>query len=1294
MFPLNHILKSGIFSWDKKVNEAWERIKSIISLDIKLTIPQKDEQLVMTCDASKIAISCILWVEKNYKLKVVECFSKLFSHNDSLKSTHFKETYAIVEGFRQFRPFFLSCIKPVVVFTDASSLMWVARNREYSIACNQLANKLAQIKLEIPHIVYSVPSDVNYLADLFSKSFHESRFIDKSHFTPVKDQSNKMPPLTEPGALTEGELYFYFSTPIPSDHIDSQPRKKNKISTPRPIEILYALFSQCTPEQKYSSALCLLQGWNEKNIIETGSSKLNSIQIIQHKNRELYALMCQEMIMSRFYSDLDKDQASRMRSTLMENVKKMNTDKIMDYLKKAYLQHENVLNSLSCDTLPHKSHPSQLKLLINYSLSPGAKYKPRINNNEPSIMLPAQKTVSLRPAEWEVVDTKIRFFIPRDHYGQLKTRQSSKMLEISLCSGILSNDNSNTVKLKVKNYGNSDIKVNEGDYFADLLITSVLNPELFPISTIEMVVKKGLDSEDCLKKEISQDLNIKRLEDSILDIPSNIQRDGLKLPELTPLKSIENKDQCTGSFGSSNVQLNIAKSEHTTTIALIEIETSFLHEICKDLIPTELEISELNLLVQLPSDPDMSCEILNKFKKVENSLILTNRIHRALPQIENYSIKHVETCLDELTNELAHTGGYLKSFLARDKAYLMNNTILNEHERIIKEAAVSNMCQKLALLAVDHIKEQSISKEILSRCQISDDYLNQIYESVRETDNDFPAFHLTKGVLFKRTYDTKLHEYKSGIALPDILLPSVIHNLHKSLGHASVTSTQRNFQSYYYHRKARKFIKEYVKSCVTCVLAGKMYIRKIITGPERTMKPTGPRQCVYMDLLPFPKAEFQYILLAVDAYSQYIMTVPLKDKSGSSALQGILSIFSTMGLYRQLYLDNETSFMKASKTLVKTIPVEIHYSVPYAHHQNSAETTIKNFKKCFIKLLYESKNPKEKTDWCTVLSTVTRSVNRQVILSLGMTRESLHFNSPTEFYPFAHIANESQDELQDAFNTFDKNFYNQLVHDRLKRQSYLNRSKIPIFYEGHLAFIKNQEPAAGSKILKLPFKGPYRVKTITSKNVVLEDLETGKDVTSYYEFIKPLSMKEFRLLLTKGWDSNLNNKKQTQKLGLTPNLDTLLGLTDHNVVKNEEREVVSCSQDENDNFGNTGGDPDNPKSKISNIPDKNKPFDDPRFDPCEGSSSNIENYVEPSLLKSTRMANRFKTDPILPYLRPPPKPNFNFLKLKKMHLHNPRQQQLQHENCIFNQPQPEKAKKVAKSGSLTKRPNVFKSFFT
>ena len=144
------------------------------------------------------------------------------------------------------------------------------------------------------------------------------------------------------------------------------------------------------------------------------------------KDRELYTQMWQKLIdmtMSRLYSDLDKDQASRMRATLMENLRNMKTNEMMTFLKEAYLEHENVINSLK----PHRPRFPQQRVIINYSLSPGAKYKPRIYNGEPNIMLPAQKSVTLSPAEWKIMDTKIRFFIPRDHYGQLKSRQSSKI---------------------------------------------------------------------------------------------------------------------------------------------------------------------------------------------------------------------------------------------------------------------------------------------------------------------------------------------------------------------------------------------------------------------------------------------------------------------------------------------------------------------------------------------------------------------------------------------------------------------------------------------------------------------------------------------------------------------------------------------------------------------------------------------------------------------------------------------------------------------------------------------------
>ncbi len=106
----------------------------------------------------------------------------------------------MVLAFDHFKAYLLNTQKSVIVFTDARALMWVGRNREYSIACNGLVNKLAKIQLEIPHVVYSVPSEVNYLADIFSRAFTTSRFLDKSKFALSKAQANKLPPVNVAGA--------------------------------------------------------------------------------------------------------------------------------------------------------------------------------------------------------------------------------------------------------------------------------------------------------------------------------------------------------------------------------------------------------------------------------------------------------------------------------------------------------------------------------------------------------------------------------------------------------------------------------------------------------------------------------------------------------------------------------------------------------------------------------------------------------------------------------------------------------------------------------------------------------------------------------------------------------------------------------------------------------------------------------------------------------------------------------------------------------------------------------------
>jgi len=291
-------------------------------------------------------------------------------------------------------------------------------------------------------------------------------------------------------------------------------------------------------------------------------------------------------------------------------------------------------------------------------------------------------------------------------------------------------------------------------------------------------------------------------------------------------------------------------------------------------------------------------------------------------------------------------------------------------------------------------------------------------------------------------------------------------------------------------------------------------------------------------------------------------------------------------------------------------------AAPYAHHQNTCEVSIKLFKKSFMKLLHDSENPNGNTDWSLILPTITQAVNRQIVLSLGMTRESIHFNSPTEFYPLAHIAKEAQNDLQDVFNTFDRNFYQQLVDERLKRQSYLNRAKIPIYWEGQIVFLKNLEPSKESTILKLPYKGPLRVKTISPRNVTLIDLETGREVTSHYEFIKPLSIKEFRLLLSKGWDLHINNERRIRNLGSIPILDVPFGLSSRDQVLNEELDLddeIAPPQPlyplENDSDSDDDDDDENPISSLfressdkSKRPHVEYPSDDPRFDPHEGTS--------------------------------------------------------------------------------------------
>ena len=184
-------------------------------------------------------------------------------------------------------------------------------------------------------------------------------------------------------------------------------------------------------------------------------------------------------------------------------------------------------------------------------------------------------------------------------------------------------------------------------------------------------------------------------------------------------------------------------------------------------------------------------------------------------------------------------------------------------------------------------------------------------------------------------------------------MPSVIHTIHEELGHPSHTLTTRNFQNIYYNRLARKMIRNYVSSCITCSFATKYDVKKVQSSTARTMQPTRPRQCLYADLIPMIKGQFSYILFCLDAYSQYVYAIPLKDKTSPSILQGFLSLFASSGFYEQIYLDNETSFQSAANCSsapatetekINTLNVHLETSQKYRRTLNTSKKEQVSFK--------------------------------------------------------------------------------------------------------------------------------------------------------------------------------------------------------------------------------------------------------------------------------------------------------------------------------------------------------------
>ncbi len=160
--------------------------------------------------------------------KLVASNSKIFSSLDSLRESHYLELISLTIGIKTFWPYLSHSSKRPIIFTDAKNLLKVRRLSERSILASNLIHYLDNVGKVLNYGVFHIPGKHNYLADLLSRSYSESRFVQNSTYKMSKDFALAIPTLPERFYCNSELLHIYLSSDLLESPEDT-PLKRNNV---------------------------------------------------------------------------------------------------------------------------------------------------------------------------------------------------------------------------------------------------------------------------------------------------------------------------------------------------------------------------------------------------------------------------------------------------------------------------------------------------------------------------------------------------------------------------------------------------------------------------------------------------------------------------------------------------------------------------------------------------------------------------------------------------------------------------------------------------------------------------------------------------------------------------------------------------------------------------------------------------------------------------------------------------------------------------------------------------------
>lgn len=162
--PLTSLLKKDAhFKWSDLCQEAFDKLKTILTREPLLQYPDFSKPFNLTCDASNFAIGCVLSQGVIGQDAPIAYASRNLNKAEQNYNTTEKELCAIVWGVKQFRPYLLG--QKFKIITDHRALSWLFNIKDPGSRLTRWRLKLEEYEYEIQY----KPGTSNTNADALSR---------------------------------------------------------------------------------------------------------------------------------------------------------------------------------------------------------------------------------------------------------------------------------------------------------------------------------------------------------------------------------------------------------------------------------------------------------------------------------------------------------------------------------------------------------------------------------------------------------------------------------------------------------------------------------------------------------------------------------------------------------------------------------------------------------------------------------------------------------------------------------------------------------------------------------------------------------------------------------------------------------------------------------------------------------------------------------------------------------------------------------------------------------------------